>query len=282
MVASFGDLGKSARDIFDKNFSFGYLNFEFKTKTENDISVTCGGKHDTNAGRVSGFLESKLKAAPGVHLKTRVDSKWLMTSELEVDKKFHEDLSHNVITTMEPDSGAKSLLLKNKFKNEYFNANVDMNFKSKYPLITGSLVLPIPHYPAFRIGAQAVVDSEKSEISKHVYAINFKQSDVQVHATLTGHSDVDLSVFQKFKDMKLGFRVGWRPDTRETSFGAALRYKTSPTGKVKVKIDQNCVVGLAYKLKLNSDACLALCTQFDGKNLENGGQKYGIMFKFGS
>lgn len=97
-----------------------------------------------------------------------------------------------------------------------------------------------------------MVDSEKSEISKHVYAINFKQSDVQVHATLTGHSDVDLSVFQKFKDMKLGFRVGWRPDTRETSFGAALRYKTSPTGKVKVKIDQHCVVGLAYKLKLNS------------------------------
>nr|CAX71078.1 Voltage-dependent anion-selective channel protein 2 [Schistosoma japonicum] len=112
MVASFGDLGKSARDIFDKNFSFGFLNFEFKTKTENDISVTCGGKHDTNLGRVSGFLESKLKAAPGVSVKTKVDSKWILTSEVEVEKKLHEDLSHNLITTMEPDSGAKSLLLK--------------------------------------------------------------------------------------------------------------------------------------------------------------------------
>ncbi|KAH8876349.1 Voltage-dependent anion-selective channel protein 2 [Schistosoma japonicum] len=282
MVASFGDLGKSARDIFDKNFSFGFLNFEFKTKTENDISVTCGGKHDTNLGRVSGFLESKLKAAPGVSVKTKVDSKWILTSEVEVEKKFHEDLSHNLITTMEPDSGAKSLLLKNKFKHKHFNANLDLNFKSKHPLITGSIVLPIPHYPAFRIGAQALVNSENAEISKQVYAVNFKQSDVQVHAALTGHSDVDLSVFQKFKDMKLGFRVGWRQDTRETLFGAALRYRTSPAGKVKVKIDQNCVVGLAYKLKLSSDACLALCTQFDGKNLESGGQKYGIMFKFGS
>ncbi|CAH8545634.1 unnamed protein product [Heterobilharzia americana] len=281
MVAGFGDLGKSARDLFDKNFSYGFLNFEFKTKTENDVSVTCGGKHDTNAGRVSGFIESKLKTAPGISLKTKVDSKWVLTSELEVEKKLHNNLSHNLITTMEPDSGAKSLMLKNKFKHEYFNANLDMNFKSKYPLITGSIVVPMPQYPAFCLGAQALVDSQKSEISKHILALNFKQSDIQVHCAVTGKSDIDLSVFQKFKETKLGFRVGWRPETRETTFGAALRYRTSPAGKMKIKIDQNCIVGLAYKLKLNSDACVALCTQFDGKNLESGGQKYGIMFKFG-
>nr|CAH8846932.1 unnamed protein product [Trichobilharzia regenti] len=282
MVAGFGDLGKSARDVFDKNFTFGLLNFEFKTKTENDVSVTCGGKHDTTAGRVSGFVESKLKTAPGISIKTKVDSKWILTSELEVEKKLHENLSHNIITTMEPDSGAKSLVLKNKFKHEHFNANLDMNFKSKYPLLTGSLVVPVPHYPAFCLGAQAVFDSQKNEISKQTFALNFKQSDLQVHCAVTGKSDVDLSVFQKCKDMKLGFRVGWRPETRETSFGAAVRYRTNPTGKVKLRIDQNCLVGLAYKLKLNSDASVALCTQFDGKNLESGSQKYGIMFKFGS
>lgn len=259
----------------------GFLNFEFKSKTENDIALTCTGKHNTTANKLVGSFESKFKPANDISLKTKVDSKWVVTSELELVKKLHRYLSHNVIGTVDPESGSKSVVVKNKLKHEHFNAALDMNFKSRFPILTGSLVLPVPQYPAFSLGAQAVIDSQKPTLCKHVYAANYKQNDLEAYVSLTDHSAVDLSVFQKFKEVKLGFRLGWHNDTRESTYGAAVSYKPSPTGKIRMKVDHNCIIGLAYKVKLRPDASVTLSTQIDGKKFDGSDRKYGISFNFG-
>ncbi|GAA42677.2 voltage-dependent anion channel protein 2 [Clonorchis sinensis] len=254
MVTSFKDLGKNTRDLFDKHFKFGFLNFEFKTKTSNDIAVTCGGQHDSKSQHVAGFLETKLKPAKGISLKTKVDSAWVITSDLEVEKKLHENLSHDVVATVETESGKKALSVRNKFKHDLVNVTLDMDFKSRYPQIVGAFVVPVPQFKHIVLGAQAVVDTEPFKLTKHVYAVGLKHEDLRVHASLTDHANVDLNIFQKREDLKLGFRVGWKKDTRETSFGAAAKYKASPDSGLKVKVDQNCVVGLAYRLKLAKSA----------------------------
>ena len=105
MVTSFKDLGKNARELFDKHFKFGLINFECKTKTSNGISITCGGHHDTKTQHVAGFLESKLKPTDGVSLKTKVNSAWVISSNLEVENKLNEHLSHDIMATVETESG---------------------------------------------------------------------------------------------------------------------------------------------------------------------------------
>ncbi|KAA3677362.1 uncharacterized protein DEA37_0012712 [Paragonimus westermani] len=223
MVTSFKDLGKSTRELFDKHFKFGLLNFEFKTKTSNDITVTCGGKHDSKSQNVEGYLESKLKPTKGVSLKTKVDSAWIITSELEVEKKLHKGLSHDVIATVETESG-------------------------------------IPQFKQVVLGVQAVVDTEPFKLKKHVYALGFKHDNLRAHASLTDHSNIDINVYQEQRDVELGFKVGWNKETRETSFGAVVQYQPSSKSKFKVKVDQNAVIGLSYRLKLDSvdhSACLA-------------------------
>ncbi|VDP76193.1 unnamed protein product [Echinostoma caproni] len=252
MVTSFKDLGKSARELFDKHFKYGLLNFEFKTKTKNDIAVTCGGKHDTKSQQVAGYLESKLKPTKGVSIKTKVDSNWVVTTDVEVEKKLHKGLSHNAVATVETESGKKSLQLRNKFKHDLVNVGFDMDFNSRYPLVTGSFVVPVPNFEAVVLGAQGVVETEPFKLKKHVYTVGFKQDDLRLTASLIDHANIDLSVYQKHKDMKMAFKVGWKKETRETSFGAAVQYKLSPKSNVKVRIDHNCIVGVAYKLKLDS------------------------------
>ncbi|KAF5399873.1 Voltage-dependent anion-selective channel protein 2 [Paragonimus heterotremus] len=281
MVTSFKDLGKSTRELFDKHFKFGLLNFEFKTKTSNDITVTCGGKHDSKSQNVEGYLESKLKPTKGVSLKTKVDSAWIITSELEVEKKLHEGLSHDVVATVETESGKKALQVKNKFKHEMANLAFDLDFKTRYPQLTGAFVVPIPQFKQIVLGVQAVVDTEPFKLKKHVYALGFKHDNLRAHASLTDHSNVDINVYQEQKDVELGFKVGWNKETRETSFGAVVQYQPSSKSKFKVKVDQNAVIGLSYRLKLDSDTHLTLCTEVDGKNLESGGHKYGLMFEYG-
>ncbi|CAL8070047.1 unnamed protein product [Calicophoron daubneyi] len=281
MVTSFKDLGKSTRELFDKHFKFGLLNFEFKTKTSNDITVTCGGKHEVDSKLVSGYLESKTKPASGVSLKTRIDSGWVVTSDLEIEKKFHENLTQNLLTTVETESGKKSLSFQNKFKHDNVNVGFDMDFKAMYPQLSGSFVVPVPRYNRVVFGAQAVFDSESAKLKKYVYAVGYKQHHLRADATLTDHSVVNLNVFQKLKDMELGFRVGWNKDTRATNFGAVVLYKPSKNTKLKAKVDQNGIVGLSYKVELDSDTSLTFCTQLDGKNLESGGHKYGLAFQYG-
>lgn len=282
MVKSFKDLGKDARELFSSNFTFGLLNFQFKTKTENDIDVTLGGKHITKDDQLSGFLTTKLKPTSDVTLKTSIDSRWVLSTDLEVEKYLHEGLTHTAASKLETESGKKTLSLGTTYKDDHVNVDLNAFFKSRYPLLTGSFAFPVPRYKSFVLGAQGVVDSDGMKLTKTVYAASYKQGDIELHGSITDHENIDVSVYQEHKDLELGFHVNWKKATRETGFGAAVQYEMSPKHKMKVKIDQNALIGLSYKLKIHSDAKLTLCTQFDGKNWDAPSHKYGLMFEYDS
>ncbi|KAF4530661.1 hypothetical protein B566_EDAN004900 [Ephemera danica] len=75
---TYGDLGKSARDIFGKGYHLGVFKLDLKTKTPSGIEFSSGGSHSTDTGKVSGNLETKYKKPEyGVTLtlSTLVDAK---------------------------------------------------------------------------------------------------------------------------------------------------------------------------------------------------------------
>lgn len=280
MVTSFKDLGKSTRELFDKHFKFGFLNFEFRTKTKDDVSITCGGTHDTKGQQFSGYVESKIKPSKGVSLRTAVDSAWVITSDLEIEKKLHPDLSHNITATAEAESGKKTLAFRNKFKHDLMNVTFDVNFKSRYPQLIGAFVVPVPQFKHIVLGAQAVVDTDPFKLKRHVYAIGFKHDDLRVHSSLTDNNDVDVTLYQERKNVEIGVNLGWRLDTKEKNYGAVVQYKPSSKSRVKVKVDQDCLIGLSYRLKMSSDAELTLCMEMNGKDLTSGGHRYGLVFEY--
>ena len=46
----YGDLGKSARDVFGKGYHFSLLKLDVKTKTASGVEFSSGGNSNTESG----------------------------------------------------------------------------------------------------------------------------------------------------------------------------------------------------------------------------------------
>ena len=78
----YGDLGKSARDVFGKGFHFGVVKLDVKSKGVDGSQVSSGGVSNIDSGKVTGNIEVKTKRCPH--------------SGLQVTNKFSSD---NVLNT---------------------------------------------------------------------------------------------------------------------------------------------------------------------------------------
>ncbi len=58
---AYGDLGKSARDVFGKGYHFGSLKLDVKTKTSTGVEFNSGASSVVDTGKVAGNLETKYK-----------------------------------------------------------------------------------------------------------------------------------------------------------------------------------------------------------------------------
>jgi len=58
---TYGDLGKSARDVFGKGYHFSLLKLDLKTKTASGVEFSSGGSSNADTGKVTGNLETKYK-----------------------------------------------------------------------------------------------------------------------------------------------------------------------------------------------------------------------------
>ncbi|XP_019516295.1 PREDICTED: voltage-dependent anion-selective channel protein 2-like isoform X2 [Hipposideros armiger] len=58
---SYADLGKAARDIFNKGFSFGLVKLDVKTKSCSGVEFSTSGSSNTDTGKKSGKIKSSYK-----------------------------------------------------------------------------------------------------------------------------------------------------------------------------------------------------------------------------
>lgn len=57
----YSDLGKSARDLFNRGYNFDTFKLDLKTKTPAGVEFTSGGVSHFESGKVLGTLETKYK-----------------------------------------------------------------------------------------------------------------------------------------------------------------------------------------------------------------------------
>ncbi|BHF65471.1 Adenylate cyclase type 9 [Sparganum proliferum] len=134
-VCSFGDLGKAAKDIFTKHFKNSFCNFNYKSKTENDVDVhiECSGRDFQAAGDVT------FRLADGISVKTKVDNAMKLTNDVEISEKI-KGMKHNIVCSVDK-AGEKNLKLKTCLKQDHVNANLEVDFASKFPQTLGSVVV---------------------------------------------------------------------------------------------------------------------------------------------
>jgi len=272
---TYGDLGKSARDVFGKGYHFSILKLDVKTKTETGVEFSSGGSSNTDSGKVSGSLETKYKVKEyGLTLTEKWSTDNQLATTLELADKPLAGAKLTFDSTFEPQTGAKTGKIKTEYKQDSISVQADVDLNLAGPLVNASTVVG---HQGWLLGYQMAFDTSKSQLTKNNFAVGYTTGDFSMHTNVNDGQVFGGSVHQKVnKDLETAVNLGWTAAKNETSFGIGCKYALEKDAWVRAKINNSSQVGLGYQQKLREGVTLFLSTLIDGKNFQQGGHKVGL------
>uniref|UniRef100_A0A0P4VTF0 Putative voltage-dependent anion-selective channel-like protein n=1 Tax=Rhodnius neglectus TaxID=72488 RepID=A0A0P4VTF0_9HEMI len=270
----YADLGKNARDVFSKGYHFGLLKLDVKTKTNTGVEFSTGGVHNHDTGKIFGSLETKYKFKEyGVTFSEKWNTDNVLATEVALSD-FCEGAKLLCDTSFAPHSGDKSLRMKAEFKNESCALNLYTDFKSGGPVIRSGAVLG---YGGWLCGYQASFDTSKSKLTENKFAMGFSTKDFILNTAIDDGRLFNGTIFHKVSNrLETGIQITWASDNNDTDFGIGCKYNLDPDAALRVKVNNQSLIGLGYSQKLREGVTLSLSTQIDAKNFNEGGHKLGF------
>lgn len=271
----YGDLGKSARDVFGKGYHFNLMKLELKTKTAGGVELTTGGTSNSESGKVVGNLETKYKIKEhGLTFTEKWDTDNKLTTVLDVQDKLLNGLKLTLDTSFLPQTGAKSGLVKAEYKHDLLCLNTDMDLNLDGPTVNGSAVIG---HQGWLAGYQMAYDTNKSKLTKNNFGLGYSKGDFTLHTNMNDGESFGGSIYQKVNPtLETAVNVGWAASKNETTFGIGCKYALDDCASIRAKVNNSSHVGLGYQQKLRDGVTLTLSTLIDGKNFQAGGHKVGL------
>uniref|UniRef100_A0A8C4XYL1 Non-selective voltage-gated ion channel VDAC2 n=1 Tax=Gopherus evgoodei TaxID=1825980 RepID=A0A8C4XYL1_9SAUR len=254
---SYADLGKSARDIFNKGYGFGLVKLDVKTKSASGVEFTTAGSSNTDTGKVNGSLETKYKWA-------------------EYEIAIEDQIAKGLKLTFDTPSHQTREKWQNKssYKRECVNLGCDVDFDFAGPAIHGSAVVG---YEGWLAGYQMTFDSAKSKLTRNNFSVGYKTGDFQLHTNVNDGSEFGGSIYQKVSDsLDTAVNLAWTAGSNSTRFGIAAKYQLDSTASISAKVNNSSLVGVGYTQTLRPGVKLTLSALVDGKSINSGGHKLGL------
>jgi len=271
----YGDLGKSARDVFGKGYHFNLMKLEVKTKTATGVEFTTEGTSNSENGKVAGALESKYKFKEhGLTITEKWNTDNKLSTKVDLQDKIMKGLKLTLDTSFSPQTGAKSGVLKTEYKHDLLSVNTETDLTLEGPTINGSAVIG---HQGWLAGYQMAFDTNKSKLKKNNFALGYVKGDCTIHGNVNDGDVFGASIFQKVNPtLDTAVNVGWVASKNETSFGIGCKYALDDSASIRAKVNNSSHVGLGYQQKLRDGVTLTLSTLIDGKNFQQGGHKVGL------
>lgn len=276
---SYADLGKSARDLFNKGFNYGFYKVEAKTKTDCGVEFTSNGSSNHDSGKFNGSLETKYKWSEyGLTFTEKWNTDNTLGTEITIQDQLVKGLKLAFDTQFAPQTGKKSGKIKTEYKQEFFHANCDVDFDFAGPTINGAAVAG---YNGWLAGYQMAFDTSKSKLSKSNFAVGYSADDFTLNTSVNDGSEFGGSVYQRVNDkLETGVQLKWAAGSNATSFGIAAKYCPEKDTTVRARVNNNSQIGLSYQQKIRDGVSLTLSTSVEGKNFNQGGHKVGLGLDF--
>ncbi|MEE6515895.1 hypothetical protein FKM82_025017 [Ascaphus truei] len=277
---SYADLGKSARDIFNKGYGFGQVKLDVKTKSASGVEFTTSGNSNTDSGKVNGSLETKYKWAEyGLTFTEKWNTDNTLGTEIAIEDQISffqitKGLKLTFDTTFSPNTGKKSGKVKAAYKREFVNLGCDVDFDFAGPAIHGSAVVG---YEGWLAGYQMTFDTAKSKLTRNNFAVGYKTGDFQLHTNVNDGTEFAGSIYQKISDnMETSVNLAWTAGNNSTRFGIAAKYQLDSNASISAKVNNSSLVGVGYTQTLRPGVKVTLSALVDGKNINSGGHKLGL------
>ncbi|XP_034951076.1 voltage-dependent anion-selective channel-like [Chelonus insularis] len=273
---TYGDLGKSARDVFGKGYHFGLLKLDVKTKTDSGVEFSSGGFSNQDTGVVVGNLETKYKIKEyGLTLTEKWNTDNLLETSITIADKLLQGLSIGYSCTFSPQTGSKTGQLKTTYKHENISATTDLDLSlNSAPLIHSTAVIG---YQGWLAGYQTSFDAQRSKITKNNVALGFTGKDFSIHSSVNNGREFNGSIYHKVKPgLEGAISIAWNSSNNATQFGLGTKYDLDNDACLRAKVNSQLQIGLGYQQKLRDGVTLSLSTNIDGKNFSSGGHKIGM------
>ncbi|XP_068461467.1 voltage-dependent anion-selective channel protein 3 [Clinocottus analis] len=275
---SYSDLGKSAKDVFNKGFGYGVVKLDIKTKAQSGVEFATSGSKNTDTGKSGGHLEVKYKLADlGLNLNQKWTTDNTLTTEITMEDQLAKGLKLGLDASFVPNTGNKSAKLKSGYKCDFVNAGCDLDFDMAGLTVHAAGVLG---YEGWLAGYQLAFDTAKSTLTQNNFALGYKSGDVQIHGHINDRTEFAGSIYQKVNDsLETAVHLAWTAGSNNTRFEIGTKYQLDKDASLSAKVNNACLVGLGYSQTLRPGVKLTLSGQVDGKNVNGGGHKVGLGFE---
>jgi len=271
---SYADIGKSAKDLFGKGFDHGSHKVEFKSKTECGTKFTTSLNNNNDSGSCAGSIEGEYKIPDrGVTVKHKWSNDNVLATDLTVEDEFIKGLKLTLDAAVKPPKEYKSALLKIGYKQEYLNANCDVNL-SAGPIVNAAAVVG---YKGWLAGYQTSFDSAKSKITKNNFTAGYVGADYALTTTVND-GDVFAGSFSHkvSSSLEAGAQIALTTSTNTVTVGLAAKYLIDDSSSLRAKINDIGQLGLSYQQDLRKGVALNLSTLIEGSALNEGHHKVGL------
>ncbi|TRY58978.1 hypothetical protein DNTS_014687 [Danionella cerebrum] len=103
---AYADLGKSAKDIFNKGYGFGVVKLDVKTKSASGVEFKTSGSSNTDTSKVVGSLETKYKRSEyGLTFTEKWNTDNTLGTEITIEDQIAKGLKLTFDTTFSPNTG---------------------------------------------------------------------------------------------------------------------------------------------------------------------------------
>ena len=195
--STYSDLGKAARDLFDKGYDYPKIKLSVKTKPTESVEFEGNGHQDLEKNRTFGSLKTKVKCPYKIVLSESWNTNSELNTELTYEPKQLEGLKLLVNSRFYPNSGKKAMKGKVGYKREYVNVEGEVDMNITGPTLTGSAVF---QYNGYYGGYQASYASDTGKVVGNNFSGGFEGENFTIHGGVTNLSEVLASAYQKVND----------------------------------------------------------------------------------
>lgn len=276
----YADLGKSARDLFNKGYNFGLLKVETTTTSSGSeaIEFKTAAVHTVANGRFAGNLDVKYKIPSyGVTLTEKWNTDNILGTVLEVQDQFAKNLKITLDSSYAPQIGKRSAVLKAEWFKDNVKANVDMKVDAA-PVVNLSSVF---ERNGWMVGVSTGVDTATNKLSSTDFAFAKTGFDYSLYSYVSNGNEFGASLFHKVAhNVEVGAMLGWTIGDRAARFGLAAKYCPNKDLELKGKINNESRVAICATHYITDQLKLILSTQFGIPEMKEGGHKVGFGIEY--
>ncbi|CAI2350922.1 unnamed protein product [Caenorhabditis sp. 36 PRJEB53466] len=275
---TFADLGKSAKDLFNKGYNFGFLKVDSTTKAgdNKEVEFKTAAVHNIGSGKLGGNLDVKYKVPQyGITLTEKWNSENQLGTVVEINEQFGRGVKVTLDSLYAPHAGKRSGKVKLDWTLPTARITADVGVTST-PVINAAGVFA---RDGWLIGAAATFDSGSNKLASTSLAFGHSTPQYTLHSFVVNSSDFGASLYHKVaSNVEIGTQLGWKVGGNGADYALATKYSPSRDLAVRAKVNSSSQVAVAATHSLSPALKLTLSTQFNLATQD--AHKFGLGLEF--